>query len=148
MTSAGALVSAATQATKQRWNASASSVGKNIAEMIVRGRAFAKGRNRRRNSIFFSPNRAMSTKRLRPGQHREQAQQQHLVERIGHLAALAGVRQILEIIQKNNRLVDRPDSPPPPNSIASSHRIRGSRQIQHFSRLSPTSSPDCPAVSG
>ena len=40
--------------------------------------------------------------RLRPGKHRQKAQQQHLVERIDHFAALARVWQILEILQKNN----------------------------------------------
>src|SRR3954468_19255796 len=40
-------------------------------------------------------------KGLGPGQHREQRQQQHLVERIHHLAALARVRQIVKIAQKN-----------------------------------------------
>ena len=44
-------------------------------------------------------------KGLRPRQHRKQAQQQHLGERINHLAGLARVGQILEIVQENNRLV-------------------------------------------
>ena len=35
---------------------------------------------------------------FRPRQHAEQAQQQHLVERIHHLAALARVRQIPEML--------------------------------------------------
>lgn len=34
---------------------------------------------------------------FRPGQHRKQAHGQHLVERIGHFAALARVRQVVEI---------------------------------------------------
>jgi hypothetical protein len=34
--------------------------GENIAQMIMRGRAVAIGRNRRRRSSFFSPKRAMS----------------------------------------------------------------------------------------
>src|SRR3954466_11127537 len=41
-------------------------------------------------------------KGLGPGQHCEQRQQKHLVERIHHLAALARVRQIVKIAQKNN----------------------------------------------
>ena len=44
---------------------------------------------------------------FRPGQHGEQAKQQHLVERIHHLRALPMVRQILEIAQKDNRLGNR-----------------------------------------
>jgi len=39
---------------------------------------------------------------LRPSQHRQQTQQQHLIERIDHLAELARVRQILEVIQKGD----------------------------------------------
>jgi len=39
MTSAGVLVRAATQATKQVWNARASRVAKIFAEMVMRGRA-------------------------------------------------------------------------------------------------------------
>ena len=34
--------------------------GENVAQVIVRRRALRKGRNRRRTSSFFSPNRAMS----------------------------------------------------------------------------------------
>jgi len=44
---------------------------------------------------------------FRPGQHSQQAQKQDLGQRIHHLAALARVRQILEIAQKNNRLPKR-----------------------------------------
>jgi hypothetical protein len=36
---------------------------------------------------------------LRP---RQQTQQQHLIERIDHLAELARIRQILEVIQKDD----------------------------------------------
>jgi hypothetical protein len=43
---------------------------------------------------------------FRTHQHREQGQQQHLIERIHHLAALAMVRQIIEIIEKYELLND------------------------------------------
>ncbi len=45
--------------------------------------------------------------RLRPAQHRQQAQQQHLVERINDFAALPKIRKIFEIIQKNTCFDDR-----------------------------------------
>lgn len=78
--------------------------------------------------------------RLRARQHRQQAQQQHLVERVAHLAALPRVRKPLEMLQKDDRLAER---------LAPLHRdllyrIGGPRSIQSFNRLSPTLSPDCP----
>ena len=81
---------------------------------------------------------------LRSAQNREQTQQQHLGERINDFAALARIGQILEMIQKNNALADRPQCfRSRPHRILR-QRIIGSRQIQHFSDLSRTSSPDHP----
>ena len=96
ITSAGAPVSAATQATKQRWKASASSVAKMIAEVIVRGRAVAKRPEPAQQLELLLAEARDVDEGLRPGQHREQTQQQHLVERIDHLAGLARVRQSLK----------------------------------------------------
>ena len=45
-------------------------------------------------------------KALRPGQHAKQAEQQHLVQRVAHLADLPMIRQVFEMIQKDDRLVD------------------------------------------
>ena len=70
--------------------------------------------------------------RLSPSQNRRKAQKQDFVQGIHHLAALAMIRQILEMIKKYNSLrkvqliVHRNPS----------KRIRGIRQIQHFTRLS------------
>jgi hypothetical protein len=47
---------------------------------------------------------------LRPGRHREQAQEHDFLELINHLARLPVIGQILEIFQKNNRFVERPKS--------------------------------------
>jgi len=44
---------------------------------------------------------------LGPRQHRQQRQQQHLVERVDHFDQLPRVRQVGEIVQKNNSLEDR-----------------------------------------
>ena len=43
---------------------------------------------------------------LGAGQHGEQAQKQDLIERVGHLAGLAWIRQVIEMTKKNNRLVE------------------------------------------
>jgi hypothetical protein len=37
-------------------------------------------------------------------QHREQTQQQYLIERVGHFAGLARIREILEMPKKHDRL--------------------------------------------
>ena len=44
--------------------------------------------------------------RLGPSQYGEQAEQEDLIERMGHLALLARVMQILAMTQKNQRLVE------------------------------------------
>ena len=77
---------------------------------------------------------------------RERRSTQRLFEeKINHFSGLTGIWQIFEIIQKNRRLskhfkvrrqIRHRRSPPP--------RISGLRQIQYFSRLSRTSSPDYP----
>ena len=92
MTSAGVLVKAETQETKQRWNARVER-GENIAQMIMSRRAVAKGRNRFRRSSFFSPKRAMSVK-ASARQHSKQAQQQYLIERIDDFPGLTSIRHI------------------------------------------------------
>ena len=66
ITSAGAPVSDATQATKQRWNCLGIEGGENIAEMIVRRRAIAKRPEPAQKLELLSPNRAMSTKASAP----------------------------------------------------------------------------------
>ena len=110
--------------------------------MIVRRRAIAKRPEPAQKIELLLAEPGDIDEGLRPGQHRQQTQQQHLVERINHLAALPRIRQILEIVQKNNGFAERPTIPPQPSSIAVlRNRIRGSRQIQHFSPLSPLLHP-------
>ncbi|HME25015.1 MAG TPA: hypothetical protein VKI44_27425 [Acetobacteraceae bacterium] len=78
-------------------------------------------------------------------QHGEQAEQENLVERVGDLPLLARVFQVLEMTQKNHRLV--------PGSTICRYLVhgcppqanRGLPWTQHFIGLSPTPSPDCPA---
>jgi hypothetical protein len=74
---------------------------------------------------------------FRSAQHRQQTQQQHLSERINHLAALARVWHVPKIIQKNNGFTERPNFRSFFHPILR-NRIRGSRQIQQFSPLSRT----------
>src|SRR6202035_1117376 len=73
----------------------------------------------------------------------------HLIERIHHLAALAMVRHILEMIEKCDCFEKRPTvwchvvhSHPPLNES------KGSTSIRRFSDSSRTSSPDCPVLFG
>jgi len=44
---------------------------------------------------------------LRTGQRGRQAQQKDLFERVGNLALLTRVRQVLEVLQESNRLGNR-----------------------------------------
>jgi hypothetical protein len=44
---------------------------------------------------------------LRTGQRGRQAQQKDLFERVGNLALLTRVRQVLEVLQESNRLGSR-----------------------------------------
>ena len=80
---------------------------KNVTEVIMGGRPMAKRPKpaQQRDLLFPKPRNVDEC--LRPRQHRQQAQQQHFGQRIDHLAGLARVRQILEIIQENNRLAKR-----------------------------------------
>ena len=77
--------------------------GEDVAEVVVRGRSFAKRPKPAQEGELLAPEARDIDECLRPGQHRQQAQQQHLVERIHHLAALASIRQIFKILQENNR---------------------------------------------
>jgi hypothetical protein len=84
---------------------------------------------------------------FRSGQHGEQAQQQNLIKRVKHLAGLARVLQRFEMTQKYDSLAKRTQFPRClPHRDPLYNESRGSRLIQHFRPLSPTRSPDCPAV--
>src|SRR6516165_771205 len=106
-TSADTPISLATQATKRRWNSALSSVAKMSPRWSCDGVPSRNGRNRRRNAIFFWPNRAISTKVSAPASTASKHKQQHLLERVDHLAALPRVRKIPKTPQKNNRFAVR-----------------------------------------
>src|ERR1035437_5821331 len=110
MTSAGVLVSAATQATKQLWKAFASSVAKISPSRSCGGAPSVKGRNRRRSELLLANPRDIA-EGLRTGQNRQQRQQKNFIQRINHLAGLTMVWQLLEIIQKNGRLDNQSEVP-------------------------------------
>src|SRR5216684_8587083 len=82
--------------------------------------------------------------RLRSAQYCQQTQQQHLAEQISDFAKPKRVWQILEIVQKNNGLVCRPEFHRSPF-----HRVlrKPNQRIATDSALQPlsrNSSPDCP----
>src|SRR6266571_4498259 len=82
--------------------------GKNIAEVVMRGRSMAKRPEPAQQIELLLAKAGDVDECLRPGQHGEQTQEQHLGKRIEHLAGLPSVRKILEIVQKNNGFADRP----------------------------------------
>ncbi len=55
----------------------------------------------------MSPNRADLDPALGPAQHRHQTQEQHLVERVKNLGALARVVQLGEMFQKIDSPINR-----------------------------------------
>jgi hypothetical protein len=80
-----------------------------VAEVIVRGGAIAKRPEPAQKIELLLPEARDVDEGLGSGQHRKQTQQQHLLERTEHLAGLARVWQISEMIQKNDRLTERPE---------------------------------------
>ena len=72
--------------------------------MIVRWRAVLERAEAAQKLALLAAEQGDIDEGLGPGQHGEQAEQQDLVERVGHLALLARVLQVLEIAQKNHRL--------------------------------------------
>ena len=84
--------------------------GEDDAQLVVRGRAVGEG-SKAPQERQLGPAEARDVgHRLRPRQRRRQHQEQHLVERIGDLALLPVVRQVLEMRQENSRLLHRPSS--------------------------------------
>jgi hypothetical protein len=57
---------------------------------------------RRRRLIFFFTEPRNIYERFRTRQHRQQTEEQNLIERVNHSATLATVRHILEMTQENN----------------------------------------------
>jgi hypothetical protein len=68
-----------------------------VAEMVVRWCAVLERTEATQKLAFLAAEQGDIDKCLGPGQHGEQAEQQDLVERVGHLALLARVLQVLEI---------------------------------------------------
>jgi hypothetical protein len=83
--------------------------GKNIAQMIVGERAVAK-RPESAQEFELTEQRDVD-KGFRSRKDREQTQQQDFVQRIKHLAPLARIRQLREMIQKNNGFGFCPEFP-------------------------------------
>ncbi len=80
------------------------------------------------------------------GQHRQQAQKQHLRQRIYNLSLLPWVFQTLQNGQEKTMLsLSAPQSAAPPSIATPPLRISGSRWIQHSRRMSRRFLPDCPA---
>src|SRR3954453_5785997 len=67
--------------------------GEDVAQVIMRRRPIAKRPEAAQKRELLRPEPGDIDKGLGPGQHCEQRQHQHLVERIYHLASLARVRQ-------------------------------------------------------
>jgi hypothetical protein len=116
--------------------------GKTIAEVIVRRRPIAKRAEPAQPFALLLAEPGDVGDRLRPGEHRQTAQQQDLVEPVQPFAGLARVRQVLEIVQKNDRFAERTTIRRSPRPRRPANPIRGSRQIAYFSTFSRTSSPD------
>ena len=97
-TPSGAPVSAATQATNTSRELLGVEHRQDVAEMVVRWCAVLERTEAAQKLAFLAAEQGdIETNVLGPGQHGEQAEQQDLVERVGHLALLARVLQVLEI---------------------------------------------------
>jgi len=107
ITPAGAPVSPATPGDEAALELLGVEGGEDIAEVVVRRRPVAKRTEPPQKRQLLAPEAGNIDEGLRPGQHREQTQQQHLVERIHHLAALARVGQIVQIPEKDGCLENR-----------------------------------------
>ncbi len=114
--------------------------------MVVRRRAILERTEAAQKLALLAAEQGDVDHGLGPGQHGKQAQEQDLVERIAHLALLARIFQILEIAQKNHRLVERGTSRCRVVHGCPQQANRGLPSIQHFIGLSPTLSPDCPTA--
>jgi hypothetical protein len=97
--------------------------------VIVRGSALRKGAKSAQKPELLVAKKRDINEGLRSSQHGKQAQQQYLRERIPNFADLAGVRQILEIPQKDNRFLAGTTAPrnvhrrPPPRESEDNDRF-------------------------
>ena len=138
ITPSGSPVAAAAQAAKQRWNCPASSKGQNIAEVIVGWGAVDEGAETAGADPASSPQEGDGGDRLGPRKHRKQTEKQDLVQRIGDLALLSGIVEIIEMVQENDCLIKRCLYRVCASMMVPSQRIGGNVSSQHSSRLSPT----------
>jgi hypothetical protein len=111
--------------------------GEDIAEVIMRRGPRGKGtKSTQKGQLLVAEQRNIDD-RLRTGQNRQKTQQQHLVERVHHLAALARIRQITEILQKDNSFAKRtktrryPVHPDPPSSDSQDHHRFSTSALCH-----------------
>src|SRR5258708_27536671 len=110
ITSADTPISLATQATKRRWNSAASSVAKMSPRWSCEGVPYPERQEPAKKLDLLLAEPRDIHEGFRPGKHCEQAQQQHLFERIDHLAALPRIGEICKTLQKNKRFAVRPKS--------------------------------------
>jgi len=82
--------------------------GEDVAEMIVRRRAVEEWTEAPEQVEFHATESGDIDEGFGSGQHREQRQQEYLLERIHDLAALSRIRHILEMIEKCDRIAKRP----------------------------------------
>src|SRR5580693_2246245 len=97
----------------------------NVAEVVVRRRSIAERQKpaQKRDLLLAEP--CNIDEGFRPGEHCEQAQQQHLFERVDHLAALPRVRKIPKTPPQKKKIASPYAADPATASIApSANRIR------------------------
>src|SRR5215469_5972531 len=138
ITSDGIPVSAATHATKQRWNCLASSVASMSPRWSWEGVPSRNGRNRRNSSSFFSPNRAMSVIASDPASTARRHKSNTSSSGYSTLRAVAGPA-ILEIVQENDGFAECPGF-----SRSALHHHPPQRESEDHDRFS--TSADCHAL--
>src|SRR5215813_313525 len=112
----------------------------NVAEMVVRRRSIPERQEPAQQCDLLLTKSRDIDEGFCSGKHREQAQQQDLIKRIDHLAALPRVRKVLKITQKNNcfalrRKVRRHRPLPNPNQRAMTDSELQSLVTSGFTRL-------------
>jgi hypothetical protein len=143
ITSVDTPISLATQATKRRWNSVASSVARMSPSWSCDGVPSRNGRNRRRSSIFFCRTARYRRRFPRPPALPAGTTKGSLEADRRPCRAAADLENPQKIPEEQVLPRKRRIPPSRPPQI----RIRGSRQIQYFSRLSRTTSPDYPVPS-
>jgi hypothetical protein len=117
--------------------------GQDVAQVVVRRRAVGERAEAAQQRQLLDAEQRDVGDGFRASQDREQAEQQDFVERVAHLALLAGVLEVLEVAEKDHRFRKRGrrrrffhGSFPVPN--------RGNSWIQHSSLLSTGESGEAP----